>query len=135
MYYASWCICCVLHQNSWENHFEFLVQKWMENELLCKIYIFFEWRKCTVCLTNLRRNTLFCLFVLITKDKMCLYPSPQELKVTQLCLTLCNPMDHGILQTRILEWVAMPFSRGSSRLRDWTCISYISCIGSQVLYH
>ena len=46
--------------------------------------------------------------------------------VTQSCLTLCNPMDysspgssvHGILQTRILEWVAISFSRGSSQPRD-----------------
>ena len=38
-----------------------------------------------------------------------------EMKVTQLCPTLCDPMDytvHGILQARILEWVAFPFSRG-----------------------
>ena len=42
---------------------------------------------------------------------------------------------HEILQARILEWVAMPFSRGSSRLRDWTHISYISCISRWVLYH
>ena len=42
---------------------------------------------------------------------------------------------HGILQARILEWVAMPSLRGSSWPRDWTCISYISCIGRQVLYH
>ena len=42
-------------------------------------------------------------------------------KVTQSCLTLCDPMDytvHGILQTRILERVAVPFSRGSSQPRD-----------------
>ena len=47
-------------------------------------------------------------------------------KVLQSCLTLCNPMDysppdssvHGILQARILEWVAIPFSRGSSECRD-----------------
>ena len=46
--------------------------------------------------------------------------------VTQLYPTLCNPMDcsppgssvHGILQTRILEWVAMPSSRGSSQPKD-----------------
>ena len=45
-----------------------------------------------------------------------------KVKVDQGCPTLCNPMDcslpvssvHGILQARILEWVAMPFSRGSS---------------------
>ena len=48
--------------------------------------------------------------------------------ITQLCLTLCDPMNcsppgssvHGILQARILEWVAISFSRGSSRPRDWT---------------
>ena len=39
---------------------------------------------------------------------------------TQSCLTLCDPLDlvHGILQARILEWVAFPFSRGSSQPRD-----------------
>ena len=49
----------------------------------------------------------------------------------QLCLTLCDPMDcnlpgssvHGILQARILEWAAIPFSRGSSRPRDQTQVS------------
>ena len=43
------------------------------------------------------------------------------MKVTQLCPTLCNLMDYtllGILQARILEWVAIPFSRGSSQPRD-----------------
>ena len=52
-----------------------------------------------------------------------------ELKVSQLCPTLCDPMDyivHGIFQARILEWVAFPFSRGSSQPRDWTQISHIA---------
>ena len=40
----------------------------------------------------------------------------------------------GILQARILEWVAMPSSRESSRPRDQTHISYVSCIGRWVLY-
>ena len=46
-----------------------------------------------------------------------------KVKVTQLCLTLCDPMDytvHGILQARILEWVAYLFSSGSSRPRHLT---------------
>ena len=48
---------------------------------------------------------------------------------TQSCQTLCDPMDcsppvHGILQARILEWIAISFSRGSSRPRDWTPGSY-----------
>ena len=42
---------------------------------------------------------------------------------------------HGILQTRILEWVAIFFSRASSWPRDGTRISYASCFGRQVLYH
>ena len=40
---------------------------------------------------------------------------------------LCDPKDytvHGILQARILEWVAFPFSRGSSQPRDWTQVSH-----------
>ena len=60
-----------------------------------------------------------------------------------LCLILCNPTDyslpgssvHGILQARILERVAISFSRGSSQPRDWTHNSCISGIGRQVLYH
>jgi len=50
-------------------------------------------------------------------------------KVTQLCLTLCDPMTCticGILQARILEWVAFPFSRGSFQLRDQTQVSCIA---------
>ena len=46
-----------------------------------------------------------------------------EVKVAQSHLTLCNPINytvHGILQNRILEWAAFPFSRGSSQPRDWT---------------
>ena len=57
--------------------------------------------------------------------------------------TFCNPMNrslpessvHGILQARILEWVAMPSSRGSSRPRDQTRVSYVSCTGRWVLHH
>ena len=48
-------------------------------------------------------------------------------KVTWSCLTLCDPMDytvHGILQARILEWVAFPFSRGSSHPRDQTQLNH-----------
>ena len=64
-------------------------------------------------------------------------------KSLQSCLTLFNPMDysplgssvHRILQARKLEWVAMPSSSGSSQLKDLTLVSYVSCIGKQVLYH
>ena len=42
---------------------------------------------------------------------------------------------HEILQARILEWVAISSSRGSSQLRGEAFISYVSCIGRWVLYH
>ena len=70
------------------------------------------WSECTKCLIiiGLHLSLLVCVLV------------------TQWCLTLCDPMDcsppgssvHGILQARVLEWVAISFSRGSSRPRDWT---------------
>ena len=64
-------------------------------------------------------------------------------KLLQLCLILCDRMGcrlpgssvHGILQARIVEWVAISFSRGSSPPRDWTHVSFVSCIGRQILYH
>ena len=71
------------------------------------------------------------------------WPACSCTKSLQPCLTLCGPMNYsppvssvlGILQARILEWVAMPSSRGSSRPRDQTWVFYIFCIGRQVLYH
>ena len=61
-------------------------------------------------------------------------------EVAQSCLTLRDSMDcslpgssvHGIFQARVLEWVVIPFSRGSSQPRDLTCVS---CIGGWILYH
>ena len=60
--------------------------------------------------------------------------SESESEAAQSCLTLCDPMDcsppgssvHGILQARILEWVAISFSRGSSLPGDRTQVSCIA---------
>ena len=52
-----------------------------------------------------------------------------KVKVARSCLTLCDPMDYtvqGILKARLLEWVAFPFSRGSSQPRDGTQVSCIA---------
>ena len=62
---------------------------------------------------------------------------PVRVKVTQSCQTLCEPMDcgpagssvHGILQARVLEWVAVPFSRELSKPRDWTQVS--TCVADR----
>ena len=68
-------------------------------------------------------------------DKTCTTKDSLKVKVlvAQSCSTLCDPMDcspskssvHGILQARILEWVAFPFSRGSFPPRDLIPLSYI----------
>ena len=63
----------------------------------------------------------------------------KESEVTQSCLTLCDPKDcslpgssvHGIFQARLVEWVAISFTRGSSRLGDQTWVSH----RWQMLYH
>ena len=63
-------------------------------------------------------------------------------KSLQSCLSLCDPMDcspsgssvHGLLQTRILEWGAMPSSRGSSQPRDWTSVSYVFHVGRRSFF-
>ena len=69
-----------------------------------------------------------------TKKMECIYLPPHPLVsvlVIQSCLTLCDPMDcsspgssvHGVIQAKILEWVAISFSKGSSRPKDGTQIS------------
>ena len=63
--------------------------------------------------------------------------------VAQLCLTVCNPLDcsppgfsvHGIFQAKILEGIAISFSKGSSWPRDWTYVSCISWIGGRFFTH
>jgi len=70
--------------------------------------------------------------ILSRRDKALTLCNNLEL-AAQPCLTLCDPVDcglpgssvHGILQTRILEWEAIPFSRGSSWPKDGTRISFI----------
>ena len=64
-------------------------------------------------------------------------------KSLQSCLTLLDLMDcslpgssvYGILQARILEWIATSSSRGSSQPKDQTHVFYMSCIDRWVLYH
>ena len=70
-------------------------------------------------------------------------PDAVCVKSLQSCPTLCDPMDygplgssvHGLLQAKILEWVAISSSRGSFQSRDWTHIFCIFCLGRQILYH
>ena len=74
---------------------------------------------------------IFMCITQIISQMNTLFPSGMKVKVkvVQLCPTLCDPMDyivHGILQPRILEWVAFPFSWGASQPRNQTQISHIA---------
>ena len=72
-----------------------------------------------------QNNIIWMAFELLEVSSICM----EQVKVTQSCLSLCNPMDytvHGILQARILEWVAISFSRGSSQPRDRTQVYHIA---------
>ena len=94
-----------------------------------------EWVDIAFSSTALQMHFKMLLSIRKCPQRMCA-------KLLQLCPTLCDPMDrsppgssvHRILQARILEWISMPSSRGSSRPRDQTHILYASCIGRQVLY-
>ena len=73
-------------------------------------------------------KTWFVLQIKLVLQK-CYTVTMWKVKVAQLCLTLCDPMEytvHGILQSRILEWVAFPFSTGFPQPRDWTQVSCIA---------
>ena len=68
---------------------------------------------------------------------------PLMIMLRRFSLTLCNSRDcsppgssvQGILQARILEWVDVSSSRGSSQPRDQICFPFVSCSGRRVLYH
>ena len=66
------------------------------------------------------------------KDFCCLVISHVQLFCDSMDCSLAGSSVHGISQARILEWVAISSSRGSSWSRDWT---HISCTGRQILYH
>ena len=102
---------------------------YLVNQLLEKSWVFLNWRTIpTVCGSiKLNRDSTarskdasnYFAEAVITETGRCEVNS--EVKATQSRLTLCDPMDyivHGFLQARILEWVAFPFSRGSSQLGD-----------------
>ena len=75
---------------------------------------------------EIKRRLLLGRKVVTNLDSILKSRSESESEVAQLCPTLCDPVDcslpgssvHGILQARVLEWVAISFSRGSSLPRD-----------------
>ena len=93
----------------------------------------------------MRKINDYCSFKLLCFGMICyaVRAACKQAKLYQSCPTLCNPVNcsspgssvRGILQAKILEWVSMPPSRGSSWTRGQTHITYISYIGRGILYH
>ena len=87
-------------------------------------------------------NVAIFIFVWLASVRIIISESESESEVAQWCPILCNPMDcslpgssvHGIFQARILEWVAISFSRGSGEgPRDWTWVFHVVGRGPSIL--
>ena len=102
------------------------VQRWTQQALSPCLENLWQWRSGLQVLHEGKKRALLVLSLSLSLQVVLL--------VARSCLTFCGPMDysppgssvHGILQARILEWGATPFSRGSSRPRDWTWDSWIA---------
>ena len=77
----------------------------------------------------LRYHSVVCK----SKKKPHFQQSKCKVKVAQLSLTFCDPIVHGILQARLLEWVVFLFSRGSSQPRDltWVCALQVDALPAE----
>ena len=99
---------------------------------------------------DIRDTWYMMIFISIKKKKknstwpcFCPHTCLRACSVAQLCPALCDPMGyspsdscvHGISQARILEWVAISFSKWSSRSKNGTHFSWVSSCGAQILYH
>ena len=113
---------------------------WGWGPAVCTCHMYSSWEILEEFLFFFSPTVLFLLLFLVSnlKFSLCMHA-----KLLQSCFTLCNPVDyspsvssvHGVLQARILEWVAMPSSRGFPWSGVWTQVSDVSCVGRQVLYY
>ena len=110
---------------------------WSEGGVKCQLFKSPRWTFSFIWRTAFLEAELFCFLHFIKNLPFILHSSKvkkRKVLVTQLCLTFCDPMDcsppgssvHRILQARILECVAILFSRGSSPARDQTQVSHIA---------
>ena len=121
------------------NFFQRLVNWWLLNYIQC---LFFLCGEMYLYLCIPIYLSIYLSYFLKPRWGPCPFLVPAQ--SLQSCLTLCDPMDctlpnssvPGILQARILEWVAVSFSRGSSRPRDWTQPSLLHSLPLRwILYH
>ena len=113
-----------------------LKYSWLQSPYeVSPLFQFLSYFACFLMQSNIQLSSYYC------KVKERLAECMHACSVTKSCLTLCDPMDapgpsvHGIPQPKILEWLVISSSRGSSQARARTHASCISCISRQILYH
>ena len=142
LYYSLYHIHTYLNYLTCRQHFKFLWRRWIKrlkpfltlkiHLIWCLISLIFLLGKITAAISKdvvkIKWVNAYKVLGLKAwgkkeKDLGLVKERRVKVKVAQSCPTPCDPMDHtvhGILQARILEWVAFPFSRGPSQPRDWT---------------
>ena len=106
------------------------------SELVMQIDWFLSIINCTISVSNIK-NARIIMTITIFVSHICILcvHSVMSNSLQPIECNLAASSVHGIFQARILEWVVISSSRGSSQPTDQTCVSYISCTGRQVLYH
>ena len=132
-----WCFFCFLFFYSKKISYAYSEVKFNSQESSCFInYQLINDQSCFIIASSFRWLSLNSICHVISSKNILMCVHAQLL---QSGPTLCNLIDcsppgsfvHGILQARILEWVAMPSSRGYSQPRDWTLVSQGSCIAGR----
>ena len=137
----SWCHpdrCEVIPHCGLDLHFLHDEWCWASFHLsVAPLYVFFGKNVYSVPLPNFESFFFFFFFWLLSCSSLCCAAAVLS------CPTFYNPMDwsppgssvRGIFQARMLEWVAISFSRVSSQHKNWISVSCISCISRQTLQH
>ena len=130
-----WNDCWIKFQNmedanieQWKNWGRFICGITESTRLTQRIY---TWKGLPVSCLNRQNQQNLDYLSLDFLTCVCVQSCPTLWDPHELC-SLPGSSAHGISWARILEWVAISYSRGSSWSRDWTCVS---CIGRWVLYH
>ena len=135
VYTCVYIYTCIYQVDQFSSH-SLIIEKWI-TVLRKQHYLMIAAIKSTIQLGLLKRRKPKCPLKISYSSCVCVCVCAQS------CLTLCDSMDcsltgssvRGIFQVRILEWVAISYSRGYSWPRDQTCVPCVSCIGRRICYH
>ena len=105
-----------------------------EKEMITSMYETTEWISCVYVVAS-GLNIIALCYLFIKHTCMFSHSIMPQFFVTPWTIACQAPLSIEFFQARILEWVAISYSRGSSRPRDQTHVSCVSCTGREILYH